>query len=76
MSENGQKAQAPSSLLTMNITFDQVTGQIGVNGPIQNEMICLYMLEKAKDAVKVFVAQQAQDKKIVPAQFLPQLVKH
>jgi hypothetical protein len=72
----GNGNNAPSTTLTMTITFDQATGQIGVNGPIQNEMISFYMLEKAKDAVKAFTAQQRQDNRITPATFLPQLVKH
>jgi len=27
-------------------------GDININGPLPNEMLCLYLLEKAKDLVK------------------------
>ena len=72
--DNGQKA--PNPQVTISISWDQVTGAINVNGAIQNEMVAMYLLEKAKDAVKAFAAAQASEKRITPATFLPQIVKH
>lgn len=37
---------------TIVITFTPKTGHINVEGPVNNEMLSLWMLEKAKDAVK------------------------
>jgi hypothetical protein len=36
------------------IRFDPTTGQIQVTGPIQNEMLSFWMLDKAKDSIKEF----------------------
>jgi hypothetical protein len=66
-----KNGEVPSTTLVMTISYDQVTGQVQVAGPINNEMVSLWMLEKAKDAVKLFTAQQAADNRIVPATALP-----
>jgi len=42
------------------------TGQILTNGAIGNEMVALYMLDKARDAIKLFHKQQLE-RKITPA---------
>jgi hypothetical protein len=36
----------------MHITYDEQTGQINVNGPVDNKGLCYLMLECARDAVK------------------------
>lgn len=68
MDGNGHNANA---VITATVTFDPATGQVGFNAPINNEMILLYMLEKAKDAVKAFIAEQAKGQRIVPAKVMP-----
>lgn len=40
------------------ITLDQATGQIQVQGPIENAMLVYGMLEAAKDAIREFKANQ------------------
>ena len=77
MDGNGQhnptlKGQAPSTTLTLSITFDQLTGAIGVNGPIQNPLVCYGMLEMARQAIQNFAQEQAQ-RKIQPVSVMPRL---
>jgi hypothetical protein len=71
MDGNGHSAEVPSTLITATVTFDSTTGAVGFNAPINNEMILLYMLEKARDAVKEFVKEQAKGARIVPAKAMP-----
>jgi hypothetical protein len=71
MDGNGHNAQAPATAITLALSFDLATRQVSLNGSTQDEMILLYMLEKAKDAVKAFVAEQAKGQRIVPATTLP-----
>lgn len=73
MDGNGHNPQAPSTVVTVTITFDSITGQVGLAAPINNEMVLLYMLEKAKDAVKAFIAEQAKGQRIVPATSMPMI---
>lgn len=47
------------------------TRQVQLNASTQDEMIVLYMLEKAKDAMKTFVAEQLKGQRIVPAKAMP-----
>ena len=75
MSENNGIAQTPSTTLTLTITFDQTTGQVGVNGPIQNPLLCMGMMEMAKKAIHDFAAAQASGQRIVPASAMP-LIRH
>jgi hypothetical protein len=76
MDNNGNNAQAPATTAVLTITFDQLTGQVQVNGPIQNLVLCMGMMEMAKAALHDFAKAQAADKRITPATFLPQIVKH
>lgn len=39
------------------IEMDQTTGQVQINGPIQNKMLCFGLLEIAKDAVREYARQ-------------------
>lgn len=52
----------PDTQLT--ITLNE-RGQINVQGPIQNKLMCYGLLELAKDAIAEFHVQQAQ--KVQPA---------
>jgi hypothetical protein len=76
MEGNGQKQPAPSTTLVLSITFDQLTGQVNVSGPIENYLVCYGMLEAAKDAIRAFAVQRAQNQVITPATFLPQLKRN
>lgn len=49
------------------ITFDQISGQVNVSGPINNAMLCYGMLEAAKDSIRSFVQKQASEQRIIPA---------
>jgi hypothetical protein len=69
----GNGHNAPSPVITATVTYDPTTGQVGFNAPINNEMVLLYMLEKAKDAVKAFIAEQAKGQRIVPATSMPMI---
>lgn len=71
MDGNGNGAQAPSAVITATVTFDPATRQVGLNAPINDEMVLLYMLEKARDAVKAFVSEQAKGQRIWPAKAMP-----
>jgi hypothetical protein len=75
MDDNGHKAPAPSTTITLTIIFDQMTGQVNVQGPVENGIACYGMLEAAKDAIRNFAAQRAQNQKILPATALP-FLKH
>jgi hypothetical protein len=37
--------------LELKIALDE-TGQIAISGPIENEIVCYYLLEKARQAVQ------------------------
>ena len=41
----------------MTITYDEATGNVNVNGPINNKGICYLMLECARDAIKDHVTE-------------------
>jgi hypothetical protein len=75
MAENGNGAQAqtqtPSTTAVLSITFDQLTGQVQVNGPIQNLVLCMGMMEMAKQALHDFAKEQAKGQRIVPAKAMP-----
>ena len=68
---NGNNSLAPSTAVTLQLSFDLVTRQVTLNASTQDEMVVLYMLEKAKDAIKAFVAEQAKGQRIVPAKAMP-----
>jgi len=70
MDGNGHKAPVPSTTLVLTITFDQMTGQVNVTGPVENGLVCYGMLECAKDAIRNFAAQRTQ-RAILPATALP-----
>jgi hypothetical protein len=61
MNENGNPTRKdngvpqPSTAVQLVITFDQMTGAINVNGPIQNLVLCYGMLESAKDVIRQYV---------------------
>jgi hypothetical protein len=68
---NNSQAQTPSTTAVLSITFDQLTGQVQVNGPIQNLVLCMGMMEMAKAALHDFAKEQAKGQRIVPASSMP-----
>lgn len=44
-------------------------GQVVVNGPIQNKLLCYGLLEAAKDAIKEYKPEE--EKRIVVPQMVP-----
>jgi hypothetical protein len=68
-------AQTPSAVLVLTITLDQATGAVQVNGPIQNPMVCMGMMEMAKQAIHDFAKEAAKGQRIVPASSMP-LIRH
>jgi hypothetical protein len=56
-------------MITLTINYDEATGNVNVNGPINNKGICYLMLECARDAVKDHVEslqRQQPDPAVVP----------
>lgn len=77
MSENGDKplqaakTELPGTTLQLVITWDQVTGQIQVTGPIGNPVLAKGMMEEAKKAIDNY--QSAMQKGVVLANANPNL---
>jgi hypothetical protein len=69
MAENN--GQTPSSDLVLKITLNQSTGAVQVDGPIGNPLLCMGMLEMAKQAIHDFVKANAG--RIVPAASMPMI---
>lgn len=67
------KGGTPSTTLRLEILFDQLTGQVAVNGPINNAMLCYGILESAKDAIRNYTQEQAKQQRIVPANVMPMI---
>jgi hypothetical protein len=68
---NGHKPQLPSTVISLTILFDQTTGAVNVNGPVDNALMCYGLLESAKDAIRQHVMQKAMGQRIVPSSTLP-----
>lgn len=64
---NGHKAQVPNTTIVLTITFDQMTGAMNVQGPVENGLVCYGILEAAKDAIRNLAAQRAANQRILPA---------
>jgi hypothetical protein len=71
MDGNGHNPPVPSTLVTVTVTFDVVTRECKLSAPINDEMVLLHMLEKARDAVKKLVAEQGQGQRVVGATTMP-----
>lgn len=54
--ENIEKSEPQPKEVTLTIVLDE-KGQVNVNGPLKNEAICIWLLEKAKDTIKAFNMQ-------------------
>jgi len=67
------KGGTPSTTVKLEILFDQLTGQVMVNGPINNAILCYGMLESAKDAIQTFNAEAAKNNRIQPVSVMPRI---
>jgi hypothetical protein len=65
--------KGPSSTLTLTITYDQMSGAIGVNAPVQNLLLCYGMLEMARQTIQNFAEAQAKQQRIIPANVMPMI---
>jgi hypothetical protein len=70
---NGHNPTQKSATVTLVISFDQLTGAIGVNAPVQNIMLCYGMLEMARQAIQNYAAEAAKERRILPANVLPMM---
>jgi uncharacterized protein YfeS len=52
--------------IKLTITMDQATGQIKVDGPIDNAILAFGLLEIARQAVQSHHAQKASQQRIIP----------
>ena len=55
--------------IELMITMDNQTGAVGVNGPIHNKILCLGMLELAKQAILAFDPTKA----VMPVASMPKI---
>lgn len=51
---NDEKKIEEVKITEMSITYNNITGAITVNGPLENKIFCIGLLETAKEAVKDF----------------------
>lgn len=58
-------------MIQLVIQWDPNTGEINVNGPVDQEILCLGLLEKAKQAVMAHAQKKAEGARIVPALVVP-----
>jgi hypothetical protein len=63
-------------MFELQITYDETTGNVNVNGPVHNKGVCYLMLECARDAVKDHVDKAANKAAVVPdGNGLPEFVR-
>jgi hypothetical protein len=62
-------------MVELKIMLVEESGQVSVNGPISNRILCYGMLEMAKDAITQFHEKQANSKilQVPPGAALPPL---
>ncbi len=58
----------PSTTLVLTIAWDQLTGQMSVNGAILNKVVAYGMLDMAKEVIEKFFERQ-QSTIVVPSGF-------
>ena len=57
--------------VTLSITFNQGTGQLSVNGPIDNAMLAYGMLEMARDLIAERRQHPVTSRLAVPRMIVP-----
>ena len=60
----------PVNAIVLQIVHDPATGAVNVAGPIENTMLCLAMLEMAKEAI-LAVCRARGGKLVQPASQMP-----
>jgi hypothetical protein len=59
--------------VTITITIDDA-GRFGIQGPLENKVVCYGMLEAGKDAVRQFNEKQTQGRPLIaPVSVIPDL---
>lgn len=64
---NGNGVSAPTPDLTLTLGLVVSTRTVLFNASALDEMMLLYMLDKARDAVKEHFAKQREGQRIIPA---------
>ena len=61
----------------LKITYDETSGNVNVNGPINNKGLCYMMLECARDAIKDAIDKAQSGPILAPAngESLPAFVR-
>ena len=74
--KNGETQQPEQQVIQILVEFNTTTGEISVNGPLDNRVLCYGILELAREAVHNRYQQQRkeqQGKIIVPDVGIPPL---
>jgi len=53
-----KKDKEEKKIVRIEILFDQETGGITLNGPLDNKVLCYGLLEAAKEVVRDFMVKQ------------------
>jgi hypothetical protein len=63
-------------MIELRITYDEATGNVNVNGPVNNKGLCYMMLECARDAVKDHIDNvQKISQPILPTNDFPSFIR-
>jgi hypothetical protein len=78
MDGNGHNpTQVAAVGISITITLDPTTGQVGVSGTAGiTPIFCYGLLEMGRQAIQQFSEQQAKGARIVAASTLPQVVRN
>jgi hypothetical protein len=68
---NPPAAPAQIQGIQIVITFDPSTGQVNLQGPLENPIMLYGVLESAKDVYRQYLAKQTADQRIIPGTFVP-----
>lgn len=67
MDGNGSGIPTPKPDLTVTVGFEISTRSVLLNVSAWDEMMLMYMLDKARDAIKEHFAEQRKGQRILPA---------
>ena len=70
---NKEKGELTSEPIKLVITLDRQTGQVNVNGPINDRLLCFGLIELAKEAINANAIQQKNE--IMVARPFPNLLR-
>jgi hypothetical protein len=72
---NNPTVAVPSNVVKLEILYDQSTGAVTVNGPVDNGIFCYGLLECARQTIQNHIAAKVSGSRIVPANVLP-MIRH